>query len=351
MFDPGYTHRNFPIVRPEWLTRRVEPVIDPNQPIIDPHHHLWDVPGSRYLVDELMDDLRSGHDVRATVHVECKSGYRVVGPEAMRPIGETEFVLDCAAQAARLVPVSPDRRPIQACAGIVGYADLEQGAAAREVLQAHVDVGAGRFRGIRVRAAWHPDPAFAGPADGPPGDLLRRPKFREGFAELQALGLCCDLWVFHTQLQDAADLAQAFPETAIVLNHAGGPLGIGPYAGQRDSVFADWSQDMRALARSSNVCVKLGGLAMPRIGFGFDALETPPASEDLAAAWQPYIDTCLDAFGPTRCMFESNFPVDKGMTGYRVLWNAFKRMAAGLTETEKDRVFRGTAAEFYSIDA
>ncbi len=346
MFDPGYTHRNLPIVRPEWLARRTEPVIDPDQPIIDPHHHLWDMPGSRYLAEELMQDLRSGHDVRATVHVECKSGYRDTGPEAMSPVGETEFVLRCAEQAAGLSPGEP---PIHTCAAIVGYADLEQGAPVREVLQAHVEAGAGRFRGIRVRAAWHPDPALQGPADGPPGDLLRRAQFHEGFAELQPLGLRCDLWVFHTQLQEAADLAHAFPETAIVLNHAGGPLGIGPYAGQRDSVFADWSRHMRALAQSSNVCVKLGGLAMPRIGFGFDARDTPPSSMDLAAAWQPYIDTCLEAFGPARCMFESNFPVDKGMTGYRVLWNAFKRMATGLTPSEKDRVFRGTAAEFYSI--
>ena len=350
MFDPGYTHRNIPVIRPEWLALHDEPVIDPGQPIIDPHHHLWDVPGSRYLVGELMHDLRSGHNVRSSVHIECKSGYRVTGAEAMRPVGETEFVLGCAGQAARHDP-APDGATVTACAGIVGYADLEQGTAVREVLQAHVQAGAGRFRGVRVRAAWHPDPAFQGPADGPPGDLMQRPRFREGFAEVQALGLACDLWVFHTQLQEAADLAQAFPQTAIVLNHAGGPLGIGPYAGRRDSVFADWSRDMRALARSSNVCVKLGGLAMPRIGFGFDALEVPPGSADLAAAWQPYIDTCLDAFGPARCMFESNFPVDKGMTGYRVLWNAFKRMAAGLTAAEKHRVFSGTAAEFYAIEA
>ena len=165
------------------------------------------------------------------------------------------------------------------------------------------------------------------------------------------LGLTCDLWVFHTQLADAADLAGAFPETRIVLNHVGGPLGIGPYAGKRAAVFAEWARGIRALAHHQNVCVKLGGLAMPRIGFAFDDLDTPPGSAELAAAWQPYVDACLEAFGPQRCMFESNFPVDKGMTSYRVLWNAFKRMASGLTPPERNAVFHDTAAKFYAIGA
>ena len=342
MFDPAYAHRNFPAIRPDWLARRAEPVIDPNQRIIDPHHHLWDVPGSRYLLPELLDDLASGHDVRATLHVECKSSYRTAGPEALRAVGETEFVVRCAHEAA-------SGAPVRACAAMVGYADLALGAAVREVLEAHLAAGDGRFRGVRVRAAWHPDPAFAAPADGPPEGLLRQPGFLEGFAQLRPLGLSCDLWVFHTQLRAAAALAEAFPETPIVLNHAGAPLGIGPYEGKRDAVFAAWAADLRRLARRPNVSVKLGGLAMPRIGFGFDARETPPASAELAAAWQPYIDTCLDAFGPARCMFESNFPVDKGMTGYRVLWNAFKRMASGLSPDDKDRVFYGTAAAFYAF--
>ena len=345
MFDPNYAHRNFPKIRPDWLARRTEAVIEPDQVIIDPHHHLWDVTGSRYLVPELLADLHSGHDVRSTVHIECKSGYRTEGPEALRPVGETEFAVTCASQAAA------HGRPVRACAGIVGYADLMEGAAVADVLAAHVEAGAGLLRGVRVRAAWHADPAFQGPADGPPGDLLQQPRFREGFAQLHEVGLRCDMWVFHTQLPEVTALASAFPDTPIVLNHAGGPLGIGPYANKRAKVFADWSRDLRQLARQSNVSVKLGGLAMPRIGFAFDALDAPPSSAELAVAWQPYIDTCLDAFGPGRCMFESNFPVDKGMTGYRVLWNAFKRMASGLTQTEKDAVFWGAAAAFYGIAA
>ncbi len=343
MFDPSYTHRNFPQVRPEWLALRREEVLDPGQRIIDPHHHLWDVPGSRYLAPELAADLGSGHDVRATVHVECKSGYREDGPEALRPLGETAFVLACAAAAA--VPGT------RVCAALVGWADLSLGAAVCEVLQAHLAMGQGRFRGVRVRAAWHPDPAFQGPADGPPGDMMRQPAFREGFAQLAPLDLSCDLWVFHTQLAEAAELAGAFPQTRIVLNHCGGPLGIGPYAGAREAVLAAWSRDLRALALCPNVCVKLGGLAMPRIGFGFDARDVPPGSAELAAAWQPYVDVCLDAFGPARCMFESNFPVDKGMVGYGVLWNAFKRMASGLAAAERDAVFHDTAAAFYRIAA
>jgi predicted TIM-barrel fold metal-dependent hydrolase len=217
------------------------------------------------------------------------------------------------------------------------------------VLQAHLAAGGGLFRGIRVRAAWHPDPAFAGPADGPPEDLMQLPRFRAGFAQLARLGLTCDLWVYHTQLAQAADLAGAFPETRIVLNHVGGPLGIGPYEGRRDSVFADWARDIRILAQHRNVSIKLGGLAMPRIGFGFDRLDSPPSSAELATAWHPYIDTCLTAFEPRRCMFESNFPVDKGMTSYGVLWNAHKRMAAGLSPAERQDVFHDTAARFYAL--
>jgi L-fuconolactonase len=346
MFDPTYAQRNFPRVRPEWLALRQEDVLDPDQPIIDPHHHLWDVPGSRYLIAELLDDIRSGHNVRATVHVECKSGYRTQGPEELRPVGETELVARYARE-----PMAASGKGIRPCAGIVGYADLSLGARVRDVLRAHLEVGGGLFRGIRVRAAWHPDPAFEGPHDGPPGDLMQLPSFREGFAQLAPLGLACDLWVFHTQLPQAAELASAFPDTPIVLNHVGGPLGIGPYAGKRDTVFAEWARDLRTLANNRNVHVKLGGLAMPRIGFGFDRLEAPPSSAELAAAWHPYIDTCLAIFEPRRCMFESNFPVDKGMTGYRVLWNAYKRMVAGLTSTERQAIFHDTAARFYGIPA
>jgi L-fuconolactonase len=344
MFDPAYTQRNLPQVRPNWLARRQEDVLDPDQAIIDPHHHLWDVPGSRYLLAELLDDLRSGHDVRATVHVECKSGYRAEGPEELRPVGETELVARAACEA-KLVPDNG----VRLCAAIVGYADLSLGASVGAVLKAHMEAGGGLFRGIRVRAAWHQDPAFQGPADGPPGDLMQLPSFREGFAQLAPMGLTCDLWVFHTQLAQAAQLAAAFPDTPIVLNHVGGPLGIGPYMGRRDAVFAEWARDLRALSQYRNVYVKVGGLAMPRIGFGFDQLETPPGSADLAASWHPYIDTCFAAFEPRRCMFESNFPVDKGMTGYRVLWNAYKRMSSGLTPAERQAVFHGTAAKFYAL--
>jgi L-fuconolactonase len=340
MFDPAYAQRNFPTIRPEWLARQaVEEVIDPAQPIVDPHHHLWDVPGSRYLGGELAADLHTGHDVRATVHVECKSGYRPGGPEAMRPLGETEFVLRQSAAAGA-----------GACAAIVGWADLSLGAGVREVLEAHLALAPTRFRGVRVRAAWHEHPAF-GHADGPPPDLLRQPGFRAGFAQLAPLGLRCDMWVFHTQLPDVLALARDEPGTTIVLNHCGGPLGIGPFAGKRREVFADWSRDLRALARAPNVVLKLGGLAMPRIGFGFDGHDRPPGSAELARAWQPYVDVGVEAFGPDRCMFESNFPVDKGMTGYRVLWNGFKRMAAGLSAAERDRVLRGTAASIYAVAA
>src|SRR4051812_3700508 len=182
MFDIAYTRRNIPQIRPDWLARRQEEVLDPGQMIIDPHHHLWDVTDSRYLLPDLMEDLRSGHDVRATVHVECKSGYRDDGPEEFRPIGETEFVARFAREGQ--AESGGQGRP---CAGIVGYADLSLGARVRDVLQAHLQDGNGLFRGIRVRAAWHTHPSFQGPADGPPSDLLQQPRFREGFAQLADL--------------------------------------------------------------------------------------------------------------------------------------------------------------------
>lgn len=344
MFDPAYAHRNFPTVRADWLASRQEDVIDPHLPVIDSHHHLWDVASAHYFEPELLADLGDGHDVRATVHVECKSHYRTEGPDLLRPLGETEFVLACIDRAAAL----PDGRDV--CQAIVGWADLTIGAAVRDVLQAHVEAGRGRFRGVRVRGAWHSDPFIHPEPHEPPQDLLSQPGFRAGFAELVGMDLACDLWLLHTQLAQGAELAKAFPEARIVLNHAGGPLGIGPYAGKRDEVFADWARDMRALAKLPNVSVKLGGLAMPRIGFGFDALERPPSSLDLAQAWKPYIHTCIEAFGADRCMFESNFPVDKGMTGYRVLWNAFKRMAEGASAADRHALFCGTAKAFYRID-
>jgi predicted TIM-barrel fold metal-dependent hydrolase len=332
-------------VRSEWLDRRREEIIEPDLPIVDPHHHLVDRPETgRYLLPELLADTRGGHYITATVYLEWLSMYRAQGAVEMRPVGEVEFANGVAAMAA-----SGTYGNTRVCAGIVGYADLALGAPVEKVLEAMIQAGGGRFRGIRFITASHPDQAAWGSAVIRPEGLLRNPKLREGFARLASLGLSFDAWMYHTQLDELVDLARACPETQIVLDHVGGPIGLGPYAGKRDEVFTAWSSRIRELAACPNVHIKLGGLGMRMFGFTHHLGEVPPGSEELAAAWRPYIDTCIAAFGPQRAMFESNFPVDKGSCSYHVLWNAFKRITAGCSQAEKTALFSGTATKFYRL--
>ena len=330
-------------VRPDWLALRCEEPLEPDLPIIDPHHHLWDHPGNRYLLADLLEDAGSGHRIVATLFVECRAMYRADAPLELRSLGETEFVNGIAAMSA-----SGGYGPTRACAGIIGNVDLRLGSRAVDALEAHMAVGGGRFRGIRNVSAWHQE-GIRATTSNPPGGLLLDPAFREGFACLARLGLSFDAWLMHTQLDDLLDLARAFPDTTIVLDHVGGPIGIGSYAGKRQEVFASWSAAIRELARCPNVHVKLGGLGMHLFGFDFHARELPPSSQDLAQAWKPYIETCLSAFGAGRCMFESNFPVDKGSCSYGVLWNAFKRLTTGCTADEKTALYSGTACKVYRL--
>ena len=344
MSTPTPRHSMDPPIRHEWLAQWQEPILEPDLPIVDPHHHLWDPPDwdTRYLLDELLADLRSGHTIVATVFLQCWSMHRAGGPEALRPVGETEFVNGIAAMSA-----SGNYGPTQVCAGIVGTADLRLGERVTEVLEAHVRAGGGRFRGIRHSVAY--DAVLGASATVPPG-LLRDAAYRQGFAQLAPLGLSFDAWLYHPQLPELTALAREFPETPIVLNHIGAPLGVGPYAGRRDEVFATWSASMRELATCQNVHVKLGGMGMGRYGNGFHEQPSPPSSETLAAVWKPYVTTCVEAFGAARCMFESNFPVDKGAYPYAAYWNACKLLARGASETEKADLFRETAARFYRLD-
>jgi predicted TIM-barrel fold metal-dependent hydrolase len=332
--------------RPAWLARHVEPVILPEQPIIDAHHHVWDSPRQRYMIDDLLADLNSGHDIRATVYVDCRSMYRARGPEAFRPVGEVEFANGIAAIGA-----SGAYGPTRLCAAIVGHADLRLGAAAQPVLEALVRAGNGRLRGIRQVTATDPDPLVLAPAALKPPGMLTDPAFRAGFARLAPLGLSFDAFVYHHQLDEVTDLAQAFPSATIILDHVGGPIGIGGYAGRRDAVFADWRAALRRLSLCPNVLVKIGGMGMRMFGFGFEQGEDPPSSEQLAAAWRPYFETCVEAFGPGRSMLESNFPPDKGSCGYAVLWNAFKRLAGPLSDGERMALFHDTAARAYRIES
>jgi predicted TIM-barrel fold metal-dependent hydrolase len=332
-------------VREDWLARRREDILDPFLPIVDPHHHLWDREDERYLLDDLLRDTATGHDIRATVFVQCGAMYRPDGPEALRPLGETEFVNGIAAMAA-----SGTYGRTRACAGIVGFADLTLGDAVAPVLDAHLAAAGARFRGVRNRTAWHPDPAVRSNLVTPPPGPLEDPRFVEGARHIARRGLVLDVWAYQTQLPLVAAVARAVPELTVVVNHCGGPLGVGPYAGRREAGFAEWRRAVLPLAELPNTVMKLGGLAMEVGGHGFHLRDTPPGSEELAEAWRPVIQTLIEAFGARRCMFESNFPVDKGMVGYAVLWNAFKRLAAGASEAERAALFAGTATRIYRLE-
>lgn len=330
---------------PEFLARHDEPVLDPELPIVDPHHHLWDH-GYRYLFDEFLDDISSGHNIRASVFVQCDAMYRADGDPNFAPVGETEFANGVAAISA-----SGGYGPARMCAGIVGYADLELGERVDAVLEAHLRAAASRFRGIRGRSVWDPDPSIKGSAkDFPPG-LLLDAKFREGFGRLAKYGLSFDSWLFHPQIPELADLAAKFPDTTVILDHVGAPLAVGRYAGRRDEVFAVWRRNLEELAQRENVFVKLGGLAMHLFGFDLESgrRSAPASSETLAGLWRPYMETCIELFGARRCMFESNFPVDKRGASYRVLWNAFKRIAAGASADEKAALFSDSACRAYRL--
>jgi L-fuconolactonase len=331
-------------VRLDWLALHHEDIIEPALPIVDAHHHLWDRPGNRYFFPDLLSDLTAGHNIRATVAMECGAMYRQDAAVELRPVGETEFFNGAAAMSA-----SGGYGECRVCAGIVGHADLRLGERVKAVLEAHIRAGGGRFRGVRHISAWHQDPAARASLANPPPHLLSDPNFRQGFAQLASLGLSFDGYMYHTQLPELADLARAFPETTIVLNHVGGAIGIGPYAGKRAAVFAEWQASMRALSRCQNVFVKLGGLGMRLFGFDFASRPRPPSSQELAESWRPYIDACVEAFGAERCMFESNFPVDKGTCSYAVLWNAFKRMAMQASAAEKQALFSATASKVYRL--
>jgi len=329
--------------RDQWLAQVQEEILDPALPICDPHHHLWDHPGRRYLLDELLADTGSGHNVVATVFVECMSMYRAGGPEALRPVGETEFVNGVAAMSA-----SGRYGPTRVAAGIVSFADLALGDRVGAVLDAHL-AASPRVRGIRHAAGWDASEQVRNSHTNPPPGLLRDARFRRGFAELGRRGLTFDAWLYHPQLPELTDLARAFPDTTIVLDHFGGPLGIGPYENRREEIFASWKGAIRELARCPNVVAKLGGLVMPINGFGFHRRERPATSAELVQATRDWHLHAIESFGPDRCMFESNFPVDKASCPYHILWNAFKRLAAEFGARDKAALFHDTAARVYRL--
>ena len=328
----------------EWLGLVSEVALEPDLPICDPHHHLWDHPGNRYLLDELLGDTSSGHNVVSTVFMECGSMYRASGPESMRPVGETEFVNGIAAMSA-----SGNYGATKACAAIVSFADLNLGSAVGVVLDAHCSASE-RFRGIRHAAGWDPSEQVRNSHTSPTSGMLLDKTFRSGFTELGKRNLTFDAWLYHTQISELIDLARAFPDQPIIFDHFGGPLGIGPYEGQRDTIFMQWKDDVRELSTCMNVVAKLGGLVMPINGFGFHKKDKPATSQELEGATRPYYEHMISCFGVERCMFESNFPVDSASCSYNVLWNSFKRIASGLSAEDKSALFHDTATRVYSVD-
>jgi predicted TIM-barrel fold metal-dependent hydrolase len=325
----------------EWLAKRAETAIAPDLPIVDPHHHLWDRPTmSRYLLDDLQQDTSGGHNVEATVYMECAWGYRPDGPDHLRTIGETETIAMIAEQS---------RVSGAEIKGIVSFADMTLGDAVDEVLEAHIDAGRGRFRGIRHATAFDPSAEIRRTHTRPSHDLMADPSFRRGVQRLGAMGLSFDAWLYHPQIQELTALARAVPECTFILDHLGGMLGTGPYAGLRREILQQWRLDIAELATCPNVNIKLGGIGMVLFGIGFEHHELPPTSLELVQAWGEPIRYALEQFGPQRCMFESNFPVDKMTCSYVTLWNAFKRISSDLTSDEIALLFHDTASRVYRL--
>lgn len=329
--------------RAEWLALVEEEIVEPSRVIVDPHHHLWERPGSRYLADDFLADASSGHAVSASVFVECKSSYRQQGPANRRSLGEVEFASDIAEAAAA-------SGSIGICRGIVAGTDFRAlGQESEEIFNSFLKLGKGRLRGFRQPSSWTENAAISSIFPDMPRYLLLDERFRDGFSGLGRLGLSFDAFLFHPQIPDLIDLANAFPETKIVLDHLGGPLAIASAGDLRREVFDDWLAAIRELSRCANVSIKLGGLGMNYPGFDFHLRERPPGSDELARCWRPLIDAAIEAFGTKRSMFESNFPPDKSTCSYQVLWNAFKKITASFSEDEKNDLFNGTATAFYRL--
>ncbi|KVC46758.1 amidohydrolase [Burkholderia ubonensis] len=335
------TTSNYLAVRPEWLASALEPALEPDLPIIDAHHHFYERPGWIYMLEDYLQDARSGHNVQASVYMQALTRYRDTGPAELKPVGETAYV-------AEVTDSLRHGRPAVA-KGIVGHADLRRGAQVRDVLEAHLAAGRGRFRGVRHLTTWDGDPTLANPLSAVPRGLLLDSAYRAGVAQLAPLGLSYDAWLFFPQLPELIDLAKAYPDTRIIVNHCGGVVRIASYADRQQEVFERWSASMRELARLPNVYVKLGGLGMRINGFDFDKGALPPSSKQLADTWKPWMLTCIEAFGADRCMFESNFPVDKGSYSFVNGWNAFKRLTRHASPGERDALFRGTVSNAYRL--
>ena len=328
----------------DWLALTQEPTAEPEIPICDPHHHFWDfrserIPYQRYLLHELAADVNCGHNVRSTVFIEARSMYRPDGPVELRPVGEVEFVQGLAAAAATGL-----YGPCRAALAIIGHADLKLGDRVAPVLEALQAASTNRFRGIRHTVTWDAHPEIE---NREKQGVLATADYRAGARVLARMGLSLDIGVCFPQLPELASFAEALPDLTIILNHLGGLTRIGPYANRDDEVLATWRGGLAAVARCPNVNLKLGGIGMPRLGFDWHTRAQPIGSEELASSMAPIISYCIEQFGPNRCMFESNFPVDKVSFSHHVLFNAFKRFSKNYSAPERAALFHDTAARAY----
>ncbi len=333
--------------RPGWFTPAEEAPIDANLPIIDAHHHLWHVNGHRYLAEEMLSEFRNGHNVQATVYLECHSGWHKDGPENLKPVGETLFAVQQAQAAAEAQ--KSHRSVCNLNAGIVSFANLGLGDAVGDVIDAHIEAGEGRFRGIRHATSWDPSPKVRNSHSDPPQNLMIQTAFRQGLRQVAARGLSFDSYQYSHQISELVELAQAVPEAVIVCNHLGGLIGIGPHADRQNEIISAWKSDIVKLAKCPNVYMKIGGLVMRIRGLNWHLRERPMSSQDYLEINGELIRQVIDLFGPTRCMFESNFPMDKVSISYTNLWNSFKLIANEYSEAEKNALCSGTAANVYRL--
>ena len=330
----------------DWLALTKEPTLEPGIPICDPHHHLWEYrpePAAyqRYLLPELADDINSGHNVRSTVFIEVRSNYRTNGPEEMRSVGEVEFV-EALAEASATGRYGPSK----AAAAIIGRADLKRGEAARPVLEALQAASPDRFRGVRHSVGWDPHTEVE---DREIERCLANEGYRAGAQVLSSMGLCLETSMYFPQLPELAEFAKALPDLTIVLNHLGGLMRTGPYGNIDDEVMATWRNGIDEVSVCPNIIMKLGGVGMPRMGFDWHIRANPVGSEELAESIAPFMSYSIEKFGPNRCMFESNFPVDKVSFSYNVMYNAFKRVSQGYSASERAHMFHDTAARVYQL--
>ena len=334
----------YPAARTDWLELCCEEILEPERPIVDSHHHVWEQQDNPYLLSELKDDLNSGHNILESVCVEAKYGYLRSGAEELKCVGETENLVKLA-EEAKEQGVRTD-----VCSGIVGFADLMLGKHVSVVIEAHLAVAGTRFKGVRHSVARDPDFPDGIVIKPAPEGLLGNKQYRAGLARIAEYGLSYDAMLYHRQIPELTTTAHALPQLPIILDHMGCIIGVGPYRGHERESFEVWRKDLRELAGCTNVNIKLGGLGMVICGATYHGRSYPPTSRELAETWRPYIETCIEFFGVEQCMFESNFPVDKAMFSYPVLWNAYKRLVSGASDDEKSALFHDTATRIYRLE-